>query len=197
MSIVFVNYNQKRVIPMKVDKKMQDGIWDWVKAIILALLLVLIIRFYVFIPLKVEGDSMSPTLAQGNYLLYETFSDIDRFDIIIFSNEDGQTLIKRVIGLPGDSISYSEDQLYLNGEVIEEPFLGTEQQQGMDVFTSDFDLFSLTGVEIVPEDSYFVLGDNRVRIRDSRIFGFVPQADIAGKAAMVYFPFEDFGFIEN
>ena len=96
---------------MKVDKKMQDGIWDWVKAIILALLLVLIIRFYVFIPLKVEGDSMSPTLAQGNYLLYETFSDIDRFDIIIFSNEDGQTLIKRVIGLPGDSISYSEDQL--------------------------------------------------------------------------------------
>jgi signal peptidase I len=197
MSIVFVNYNQKRVIPMKVDKKMQDGIWDWVKAIILALLLVLIIRFYVFIPLKVEGDSMSPTLAQGNYLLYETFSDIDRFDIIIFSNEDGQTLIKRVIGLPGDSISYSEDQLYLNGEVIEEPFLGTEQQQGMDVFTSDFDLFSLTGVEIVPEDSYFVLGDNRVRSRDSRIFGFVPQADIAGKAAMVYFPFEDFGFIEN
>ncbi len=197
MSIVFVNYNQKRVIPMKVDKKMQDGIWDWVKAIILALLLVLIIRFYVFIPLKVEGDSMSPTLAQGNYLLYETFSDIDRFDIIIFSNEDGQTLIKRVIGLPGDSISYSEDQLYLNGEVIEEPFLGTEQQQGMDVFTSDFDLFSLTGVEIVPEDSYFVLGDNRVRSRDSRIFGFVPQADIAGKAAMVYFPSEDFGFIEN
>ena len=197
MSIVFVNYNQKRMIPMKVDKKMQDGIWDWVKAIILALLLVLIIRFYVFIPLKVEGDSMSPTLAQGNYLLYETFSDIDRFDIIIFSNEDGQTLIKRVIGLPGDSISYSEDQLYLNGEVIEEPFLGTEQQQGMDVFTSDFDLFSLTGVEIVPEDSYFVLGDNRVRSRDSRIFGFVPQADIAGKAAMVYFPFEDFGFIEN
>lgn len=182
---------------MKVDKKMQDGIWDWVKAIILALLLVLIIRFYVFIPLKVEGDSMSPTLAQGNYLLYETFSDIDRFDIIIFSNEDGQTLIKRVIGLPGDSISYSEDQLYLNGEVIEEPFLGTEQQQEMDVFTSDFDLFSLTGVEIVPEDSYFVLGDNRVRSRDSRIFGFVPQADIAGKAAMVYFPFEDFGFIEN
>ncbi|HRA70341.1 MAG TPA: signal peptidase I, partial [Trichococcus flocculiformis] len=76
-------------------------------------------------------------------------------------------------------------------------FLGTEQQQGMDVFTSDFDLFSLTGVEIVPEDSYFVLGDNRVRSRDSRIFGFVPQADIAGKAAMVYFPFEDFGFIEN
>lgn len=197
MSVVLANYNQKRLIPMKVDKKMQDGIWDWVKAIILALLLVIIIRFYVFIPLKVEGDSMSPTLAQGNYLLYETFSDIDRFDIIIFSNEEGQTLIKRVIGLPGDSISYSEDQLYLNGKPVEEPFLGTEKQQGMDVFTSDFDLLSLTGVETVPEDSYFVLGDNRVRSRDSRIFGFVLQADIAGKAAMVYYPIEDFGFIEN
>lgn len=82
---------------MKVDKKM-DGIWDWVKAIILALLLVLIIRFYVFIPLKAEGDSMSPTLAQGNYLLYETFSDIDRFDIIIFSNENGQTPSKVISG---------------------------------------------------------------------------------------------------
>ena len=182
---------------MKVDKKMQDWIWDWVKAIILALLLVLIIRFYVFIPLKVEGDSMSPTLAQGNYLLYETFSDIDRFDIIIFSNEDGQTLIKRVIGLPGDSIAYSEDQLYLNGEPVEESFLGTEKQQGMDVFTSDFDLLTLTGMETVPEGSYFVLGDNRVRSRDSRIFGFVAQADIAGKAAMVYYPLEDFGFIQN
>ena len=73
---------------MKVDKKMQDGLWDWMKAINFALLLVIIIRFFVFIPLKVEGDSMSPTLAQGNYLLYETFSEIDRFDIIIFSNED-------------------------------------------------------------------------------------------------------------
>ena len=182
---------------MKVDKKVQDGIWDWVKAIIFALLLVIIIRFYLFIPLKVEGDSMSPTLAHGNYLLYETFSDIDRFDIIIFSNEEGQTLIKRVIGLPGDSISYSEDQLYLNGEPIAEPFLGTEKQRGMDVFTSDFDLLTLTGVETVPEDSYFVLGDNRVRSRDSRIFGFVAQTDIAGKAAMLYYPIEDFGLIEN
>jgi signal peptidase I len=182
---------------MKVDKKMQDGLWDWMKAITFALLLVIIIRFFVFIPLKVEGDSMSPTLAQGNYLLYETFSDIDRFDIIIFSNEDGQTLIKRVIGLPGDSIAYSEDQLYLNGEPVEESFLGTEKQQGMDVFTSDFDLLTLTGVEAVPEGSYFVLGDNRVRSRDSRIFGFVAQTDIAGKAAMVYYPLEDFGFIQN
>lgn len=182
---------------MKVDKKMQDGIWDWVKAILFALLLVIIIRFFVFIPLKVDGDSMSPTLAQGNYLLYETFSDIGRFDIIIFSNAEGETLIKRVIGLPGDSISYSEDQLYLNGELVEESFLGTEKQQGIDVFTSDFDLLSLTGMETVPEDSYFVLGDNRVRSRDSRIFGFVAQADIAGKAAIVYYPLEDFGFIGN
>lgn len=182
---------------MKVDKKMQDGIWDWVKAILFALLLVIIIRFFVFIPLKVEGDSMSPTLAPGNYLLYETFSDIGRFDIIIFSNAEGETLIKRVIGLPGDSISYSADQLYLNGELVEESFLGTEKQQGIDVFTSDFDLLSLTGVETVPEDSYFVLGDNRVRSRDSRIFGFVGQADIAGKAAIVYYPLEDFGFIGN
>ncbi|WP_320164908.1 signal peptidase I [uncultured Trichococcus sp.] len=182
---------------MKVDKKMQDGLWDWMKAIIFALLLVIIIRFFLFIPLKVEGDSMSPTLAQGNYILYETFSDISRFDIIIFSNEEGETLIKRVIGLPGDSVAYSEDRLYLNGEPIEEPFLGTEKQQGMDVFTSDFDLLSLTGMEKVPQGSYFVLGDNRVRSRDSRIFGFVAQADIAGKASMVYYPLDDFGFIEN
>ena len=67
----------------------------------------------------------------------------------------------------------------------------------MDVFTSNFDLLTLTGVEAVPEGSYFVLGDNRVRSRDSRIFGFVAQTDIAGKAAMVYYPLEDFGFIQN
>lgn len=182
---------------MKVDKKIQDGIWDWAKAVTLALLLVVIVRFYVFPPLKVDGDSMSPTLEQGNYILYETFSDIDRFDVIIFSNKEGETLIKRVIGLPGDSVSYKDDQLYLNGDPIDEPFLGSEKQQGMEVFTSDFDLLSLTGTGTVPEDSYFVLGDNRVRSRDSRIFGFVAQADIAGKAAMVYYPLEDFGLIGN
>lgn len=182
---------------MKVDKKIQDGIWDWAKAITLALLLVVIIRFYVFIPLKVEGDSMDPTLEPGNYILYETYSDIDRFDIIIFSNEQGETFIKRVIGLPGDSITYKEGQLYLNGELVEEPFLGTEKQQGLDVFTSDFDLLSLTGKGTVPEDSYFVLGDNRVRSKDSRIFGFVGKENIAGKAAMIYYPFDDFGFIRD
>ncbi|CZQ81578.1 signal peptidase I [Trichococcus ilyis] len=182
---------------MKVDKKIQDGIWDWAKAAFIALLLVVIVRFYVFLPLRVDGDSMSPTLGQGNYILYETFSDIDRFDVIIFSNAEGETLIKRVIGLPGDSVSYKEDQLYLNGAPIDEPFLGSEKQQGMEVFTSDFDLLSLTGTGTVPEGSYFVLGDNRVRSRDSRIFGFVAQADVAGKAAMVYYPFEDFGLIGN
>lgn len=180
---------------MRINKKMQDNIWDWVKAIILTLLLVVIIRFFIFIPLRVDGNSMSPTLEQNNYIIYEKLTPIRRFDIIIFNNDAGDTLIKRVIGLPGDSLEYKDDQLLLNGQPVEEPYLKQGNDEHLQTFTSDFNLLELTGTDSVPENSYFVMGDNRNRSNDSRMFGFVAQEDIVGKASMVYYPLDEFRLI--
>lgn len=182
---------------MEVNKKIQDRIWDWVKAIILTLFLVMIIRFFIFIPLRVDGDSMIPTLHQNNYIVYENVTQIHRFDIIIFDDDAGDTLIKRVIGMPGDTLEYKSDQLILNGEFVEEPFLNDLLTQEEQTFTSDFNISVLTGMESVPKDSYFVMGDNRNRSNDSRMFGFVSHEDIVGKAIMVYYPLDEFQFIGN
>lgn len=193
--ISFCTLRLKRQVPMRINKKMQDSIWDWVKAIILTLLLVVIIRFFIFIPLRVDGNSMSPTLQQNNYIIYEKLTQIRRFDIIIFNNDAGDTLIKRVIGLPGDRLEYKDDQLLLNGQPVDEPYLKQGNDENLQTFTSDFNLLDMTGMDSVPENSYFVMGDNRNRSNDSRMFGFVAQEDIVGKASMVYYPLDEFRLI--
>jgi signal peptidase I len=193
--ISFCTLRLKRQVPMRINKKMQDSIWDWVKAIMLTLLLAVIIRFFIFIPLRVDGSSMSPTLQQNNYIIYEKLTPIRRFDIIIFNNDAGETLIKRVIGLPGDRLEYKDDQLILNGKPVEEPYLKQGNNEQLETFTSDFNLLDLTGMDSVPENSYFVMGDNRNRSNDSRMFGFVSQEDIVGKASMVYYPLDELRFI--
>ena len=159
-----------------------------------------IINRYFYTPVLVDGDSMEPTLHNGDYLFLNVYSDIDNFDIVVFpppDEEDEDTrYIKRVIGVPGDTIEYHSDILYINGEEVEENFLDYSVE-GKDYYSSgNFSLQSLLGIEEVPEGKYFVLGDNRLNSRDSRSFGLVDEEVILGKVAFRYWPFENIGFVE-
>lgn len=173
--------------------------WFWliVKYTLAGLSIALIIRGFFLIPVPVEGISMQNTLTQGDFVLMEKFSDIERFDVIVFQMADGTTYIKRVIGMPGDTVSYRNDQLYINEEVVEETFL--EENLAHDEeripFTNDFEFEELMGVKKLGKGSYFVLGDNRRMSKDSRSFGAISEENIIGKARIVYYPLKRAHFV--
>lgn len=169
--------------------------WLVIKYAFLAGGIALLIRGFLLIPVPVEGNSMEETLQQGDMVLMEKISEIERFDVIVFQLADGTNYIKRVIGLPGDTLYYEDDQLYVNGEKIEESFLSVEQEDTAIPFTYDFRFEELMGVEKLGKDSYFVMGDNRRLSKDSRSFGAISKEDILGKARVVYYPFPHIKFI--
>lgn len=143
----------------------------------------LLIKMYIFSPVKVNGTSMSPTLHDGDIMILNEIgyrlNGVDRFDIVV-ANIDGEKLIKRVIGLPGEKVEYRDNNLYINDNLIVEYFKHGD--------TRDFSLSELDA-EIVPSDYYFLVGDNRGNSKDSRIIGFVHKSKIMGKTKLIIFPF--------
>lgn len=159
----------------------------------LILIIFLSIRNFVVQPFQVEGQSMDPTLHQGDQMLLNRLSDPQRFDIVIFPDPmgSGDFYVKRLIGLPGDQVQVLNDQLFINGQAYDEPYLPVSATQDpTSDFTEDFTLRQITGQDQVPEGYYFVLGDNRPGSGDSRQFGFVPIASILGTASIIYYPFD-------
>ncbi|QCI87356.1 signal peptidase I [Vagococcus zengguangii] len=151
-----------------------------------------IVRGFVFIPMTIEGNSMEKTLNQEDHIIYEKFSDIDRFDIILFKANDGTVMVKRVVGLPGEEVAYFNDTLLINGEMIEEPYLDEIKIHHLNNhYTTNFNSEEVLGKPNLSDDAYFVLGDNRRVSKDSRSFGEVRADQIIGKARLVYYPFKD------
>lgn len=175
---------------MTKNHSLESKLGKWLQAIFLAGGIVLFIRFFILIPINVTGDSMSPTLKPDTYVVYEPLSAVKHFDIVLFHDNHGESYIKRVVGLPGDSITYRDDHLYINEVVVEEPYLEPLRHSDQ-VLTPDFTLQAVTGLTTIPEDSYFVLGDNRPRSQDSRMFGFVPIDAIDGKIRLIIYPFDE------
>jgi signal peptidase I len=170
--------------------------WEWLKAIFIALLLAFFIRYFLFAPIVVDGQSMMPTLQNDNRLIVNkigyTISKPDRFDIVVFHATSEKDYIKRVIGLPGDTIAYENDLLYINGEPIEEPYLEEFKENAISLpFTGDFTLKDYTGFDVVPEGHLFVLGDNRQHSKDSRHIGFISFDQVVGTANVVFWPFSE------
>lgn len=166
---------------------------EWIKALLIALALALLIRYFLFAPILVEGESMMPTLHHKDRMIVNkigyTIGQPDRFDIIVFHANEENDYIKRVIGLPGDQIAYEDDNLYINGEFYEEPYLEEFKQQLNGGFlTYNFTLDQITNETVVPEGHLFVLGDNRHHSLDSREIGFVPIDQVVGKANIVFWP---------
>ncbi|MFW7431923.1 signal peptidase I [Vagococcus carniphilus] len=172
-----------------MEKKIMDIIWHWIKMIVVCALFAIVLRAFIFVPVEVTGKSMSPTIKENDFVVMENFSEIKRFDVIVFTSSDGNTYVKRVIGLPGDHVKYEKDQLYINGKKLEEPFLdGVKKHKNEYVFTTDLDSADLIGTKKIPKDQYFVLGDNRRLSKDSRSFGTINSSAILGQARIVYYP---------
>lgn len=162
----------------------------WMKAILVAAIAVTIIKYFIFLPVSIDGSSMFPTFQQNDQIIVETIHQINRFDVIVFRDSSNKTFVKRVIGLPGESIRYENDQLFVDNKPIKERFLENDYvEKAGGVWTSNFTLESLTGEVVVPEGHYFVLGDNRRLSHDSRYYGPIPAETIIGEAVMVYYPF--------
>lgn len=163
-------------------------------------LFLFLLRQYVFTPVIVKGDSMDPTLHDGERVIALKKTEIERFDIITFIAPDdtGRNYIKRVIGLPGDQIVYQNDTLYINGTAYDEPYLEAYKATLDDGFplTDDFDM-SLFNETEVPEGKLLVLGDNRRISKDSRQLGLIDETAVLGDVAFVFWPLADFGRLEN
>lgn len=180
-------------VDVAVNEKHIETLAYWLKIMVVAGIFVFILRGFIFIPMSVEGNSMEKTLHPNDHIVYEKFSSIRRFDIIIFQTTDGLTYVKRVIGLPGDHIQYKDDELYINGEKTEEDFLGQAKiKRDSNQYTTNFDTEELLGKKEISEDHFFVLGDNRRISKDSRSFGEVSSDQILGKVRLVYFPLSHF-----
>lgn len=166
----------------------------FVLALISASIVAFLLRAYLIIPVMVSGNSMAPNLTDKNQILLTKLSQIKRFDIIVFKDASEHTYIKRVIGLPGESVSYQNDKLYIDGRYIKEPFLAPHQSSV--TLTPDFDFSKLTQEDKIPENQYFVLGDNRQISKDSRTFGPIDKTSIIGEAYCVYYPIKATKFIK-
>ena len=183
------------------EKKAKNESWEWIKALLIAFGLAALIRVFLFTPIVVDGISMMPTLEDGDRMIVNkigyTIGEPDRFDIVVFHAPEQKDYIKRIIGLPGDTVEYLDDVLYINGEPMEEPYLNEFKEGVADgPFTEDFTLEGKLNSEVVPEDHVFVLGDNRRKSKDSRHIGVVPVDEIIGSTKIVFWPVKDFGFVK-
>ena len=153
---------------------------------IIIILTVVIIRLYIITPVRVQGTSMDTTLKQGEILLLEKYDkNYERFDIVVIK-EGNERIIKRIIGMPGESIKIIDGIIYINGEKIEDEYASS--------VTNDFSLEKFE-LETIPENTYFVLGDNRIVSKDSRILGPIKKENIQGKASYRIWPFNKLGKI--
>lgn len=164
---------------------------------VLIILIVVVIRTFIITPVIVSGDSMKPNLNNGELLLVRKIgynsSTINRFDIVVIKveNEDGkeEEIIKRIIGLPGEHITYKNNKLYINEELIEQNYNFRD--------TNDFNLEEICTCNSIPESKYLVLGDNRPISKDSRNIGLIDESDIIGKAIVRIWPLNKIGDIYN
>lgn len=176
--------------------KKKNELWEWTKALLIAVILAGVIRYFLFAPIVVDGLSMMPTLHDQNRMIVNKLSyeigTPKRFDIIVFHAPEGKDYIKRVIGLPGDKIEYKNDILYVNGKAYQEPYLAEYKKQVVDgPLTDPFTLKEKIGRDTVPKGELFVMGDNRRFSKDSRHIGTIPLSKVIGKTNMVYWPLSD------
>ena len=176
-----------------MSEKVKKEIFEWVKVFALAIVFAFIITQFIK-PTLVRGDSMYSTLEEGDYLIINRmsykFKDPERGDIIVFKSDlqqdDGSSkdLVKRVIGVSGDRVKIENSKVYVNGEELTEPYIHDEVTEG------DIDT-------VVPENSVFVLGDNRDISLDSRYseVGFIDNSDILGKVFIRLYPFNKIGLL--
>jgi signal peptidase I len=186
---------QTEEIPPEPDVANPQGRPAWLtflietlQTIVLAVVLYFLIDS-VIARVRVENISMQPTLQAGEFILVNKLayklSDVTRGDIVIFHfpQDPREDYIKRVIGIPGDTIAVQNNKVYVNNHPVTEPYIAAEPQY--------------SGTWTVPPDRLFVLGDNRNQSSDSHSWGFVPFENLVGKALVIYWPIEQFRLLSQ
>lgn len=173
---------------------------DWVESIIVAFILAMIIRTFIVQAFKIPTGSMRPTLIEGDLILVNKFiygakipfsdfrlpelSSLKRGDVVVFiyPEDNKKDFIKRLVGLPGETIEIKNGTIYVNDKPLTDSIFGQN-------FYYNYGDFDKEGYKItVPKGNYFVLGDNSSSSKDSRYWGYVPFKNILGKAMVIYWP---------
>lgn len=183
---------------MELAKKAYFFTLDLLQTILLAASIFLVIYIFFFRPFQVSGESMYPTFKNKEYILTNLialkFETPKRGEVIVFKSptDEDKDFIKRVIGIPGDSVSLMDGYVYVNGKKVDESkYLDTEVRTYGGSFLTDGE--SVT----VPEGQYIVMGDNRPFSSDSREWGFLEKKDIIGKSFFVYWPVNTMRLVTN
>jgi signal peptidase I len=178
--------------PAQSHRVLRHEIRVWTRDLLIAIGLALVIIVFLYQPVKVEGTSMAPLLSDQerifiNKFVYR-FEPIDRGDVVVFwyPLDRSKSFIKRVIGLPGETVEIHHGVVQINGQVIAESYV---PPQYADV--SDY------GPIVVPKEHYFVMGDHRISSNDSRVFGPVGSQFIYGRAVFAYWPVDHFGSLST
>jgi signal peptidase I len=164
----------------------------WLRDLMLSALIAVLVILFLYRPVKVEGTSMMPSLYDQERLFINQFSykfglgDIKRGDTVVFwyPEDTTKSYIKRVIGLPGDTVAVDDGYVIVNGRKLVENYVPLEYRDDRSY-----------AARVVPPDQYFVLGDDRISSNDSRAWGFVPRSYIYGKAVFVFWPPERVGSV--
>ncbi len=188
---------------VRLKNESRQGLWTeslkLVRDIILIIAVFILLGVFVAQPVVVEGTSMLPVLHDGerllvNKLVYYKFKSvswghIERGDIVVFwyPKEPDKSYVKRVIGLPGETVEVRNGKILINGQELNEPYLDTEHNQNLPSFPS----------RKVDEHYFFVMGDNRDNSSDSRYWGLVPEKYVYGKAFFRYWKPSNAGFLEH
>lgn len=155
---------------------------------IIIIIVVILTRSFIITPVIVSGKSMLPNFNDGELLLVRKIDynekTIKRFDVVVIK-KDKEEIIKRIIGIPGEHISYKNNKLYINDELISEDYSHLN--------TKDFNLEEICSCSIIPEGKYLVLGDNRPISKDSRSIGLIDEKDIVGKSVFRLWPITKIG----
>jgi len=176
--------------PPEHGKVLFPDLRSWIRDIVISLSIAAGVIIFLYQPVKVEGNSMMPELADQerifiNKLVYR-FEPIKRGDVVVFwyPLDPAKSYIKRVVGLPGETVQMVDGDVYVNGLKLDEPYVPQEYRE-----------FQSLGPIRIPNGEFFVLGDHRTSSNDSRVWGTVEKRFIYGKAVFAYWPMTQLGML--
>ncbi len=186
--------------PLNANRSSGSGyrtVIEWVVILMAVLLCTVVLRTYVVQSFSIPSLSMAPTLQVGDRIIVNKLSyrvhEVHRGDIVVFARpplemQNYTDLVKRVIGLPGETISSRNGKVYINGKLLAEPWLPPGPQSYTGALTDGNQQYNLPGPAKIPAGEYYVMGDNRTDSEDSRFFGPIPKSLIVGRAVAVVWP---------
>jgi signal peptidase I len=175
---------------------LRSSLWSavsWFRDLVFSVMIAVVLIVFIYQPVKVEGTSMMPTLTDQERIFINKFTyrfglgSVSRGDTVVFwyPQDTSKSYIKRVIGVPGDRVRVEGGLVYVNGQALVESYVPPENR--------DSNSWRDGEEQVIPDGKYFVLGDHRNQSSDSRMWGYVPRANIYGKAVFVYWPLQKMG----